>query len=96
MLGKNRGKTHPNRRKPVHKPKQTTREKEEKFPAARNHDKSLSDLPRQVGSNLSSIAWPDSVDVSTMAVIMDCKSQASIPYPNNKTQFPITPSPTHT
>ncbi|KAJ8128280.1 hypothetical protein O1611_g5354 [Lasiodiplodia mahajangana] len=72
MLGKNRGKKFPSRRKPRRKTASTAEEArlDDSHPLVAP-GKSLSRIPQQVGSDLSSMAWADSVDVSTMAVIMD-------------------------
>ncbi|KAI0100919.1 hypothetical protein GGR51DRAFT_531400 [Nemania sp. FL0031] len=72
MLGKNRGKKFPSRRKPTRKKAPTAEEaaSDDCCPLIVS-DKSVTKIPQQVGSNLASMAWADSVDVSTMAVIMD-------------------------
>ncbi|KAI1170972.1 hypothetical protein F4777DRAFT_88156 [Nemania sp. FL0916] len=72
MLGKNRGKKFPDRRKPMRKTAAAAElPVHESNIIAPNSAKSLSKIPRQVGSDLSSMSWAGSVDVSTMAVIMD-------------------------
>ncbi|KAI0870711.1 hypothetical protein GGS24DRAFT_474443 [Hypoxylon argillaceum] len=70
MLGKNQGKKFPNRRRPARRTSVTKAHSKESH-SPTDSDKSLSIIPKQVGSDLSSLAWADSVDASTMAVIMD-------------------------
>ncbi|KAI1813680.1 hypothetical protein GGS20DRAFT_467163 [Poronia punctata] len=74
MLGRNRGKTHPNRQRPTKKNKSAKKPLEKTSSLTETGVETETGglaLPRQVGSDLLSMAWADSVDVSTMAVIMD-------------------------
>lgn len=78
MLGKNRGKKFPLRRKPTRKATLTAKAPPKEVNSLTDCNESLIRVPRQIGSDLSSMAWADSVDVSTMATIMDCKSRPSL------------------
>ncbi|KAI1113850.1 hypothetical protein F5Y14DRAFT_416815 [Nemania sp. NC0429] len=71
MLGKNRGKRFPLRRKSARKGTPTTKASSQDTCLLANRNDSFFKIPRQIGSDLSSMAWADSVDVSTMATIMD-------------------------
>ncbi|KAI1168182.1 hypothetical protein F5B18DRAFT_268850 [Nemania serpens] len=71
MLGKNRGKKFPLRRKPTRKATLTAKAPPKEVNSLTDCNESLIRVPRQIGSDLSSMAWADSVDVSTMATIMD-------------------------
>ncbi|KAI8631890.1 hypothetical protein F5Y19DRAFT_422438 [Xylariaceae sp. FL1651] len=71
MLGKNRGKVIPHRRKPTRKAKATIGSSIQQSSLPLSQEASLSKIPPQIGSDLSSLAWADSVDISTIAGIME-------------------------
>ncbi|KAI1733986.1 hypothetical protein F4680DRAFT_365255 [Xylaria scruposa] len=74
MLGKNRGKSYPDRRKPIRKrvpPPGTFSATVPVFSAIEMYSLKI---PKQVGSDLSSLPWAGGVDVPTIAVIMKFSS----------------------
>ncbi|KAI0549258.1 hypothetical protein F4679DRAFT_584831 [Xylaria curta] len=74
MLGRNRGKSYPDRRKPIRKRVPLPGTNAKIVPVFSTIEMNSLKIPKQVGSDLSSLPWAGGVDVPTIAVIMKFSS----------------------